>query len=188
MIFSITLEDELYINQQFPLMQDMHFMMNQSGLYIFNDENIVVAWADELKKFEGSPDDTALVAKQKEWRNNIISQYEWNLSAMLNQTEYISKAESNLMTAFMNDVRTTMRQSTLTNKIVDALDALSGLNEEAARWIKDYLIWWKWNVSFGKWKPWQILKRMELVRDAYSKYYVMEISFVDNISQAHSMR
>ena len=52
---------------------------------------------------------------------------------MLNQTEYISKAESDLTTAFMNDVRTTMRQYTLTNKIVDTLDALSGLNEEAAR-------------------------------------------------------
>jgi hypothetical protein len=44
---------------------------------------------------------------------------------MLNQTEYISKAEADLTTAFMFDVRTTMRKYTLTNKFVDALDALS---------------------------------------------------------------
>ena len=143
---------------------------------IFNDESVFVAWADELKKFEWSPDDEALVKRQKEWRNEIISQYDSNLRAMLNQTQYITDSESWLMTAFMNDVRTSMRQYTLTNKIVDALDALSGLNEEAARWIKDYLIWWKWNISFGKWKPWQILKRNKLVQEAYTKYYAMDIS------------
>lgn len=143
---------------------------------IFNDESIFVAWADDLKKFEGSPDDEALVKRQKERRNDIISQYDSNLRAMLNQTQYITEAESKLMTAFMNDVRTSMRQYTLTNQIVDALDSLSWLNEEAARWIKDYLIWWKWNISFWKWTSWQILKRNELVQEAYSKYYAMDLS------------
>lgn len=150
--------------------------------WIFNDESVFVAWADELKTFTGSPDDKALVARQKEWRNEIVSQYESTLQSMLNQTQYISKAEADLTTAFMNDVKTTMRKYTLTNQIVDAIDALSWLNEEAARWIKDYLIWWKWNVSFGKWTSWQILERNKLVKEAYSKFYSMDISKLNKIT------
>lgn len=148
---------------------------------VFNDESVFVAWADEIKSFTWSPDDKALLAKQKEWRNEIISQYDSSLQAMLNQTEYISKAEADLTTSFMNDVRTTMRKYTLTNKFVDALDALSWLNEEAARWIKDYLIWWKWNVSFWKWKPWQIEERLWLVKEAYAKYYAMDITKLNSV-------
>ena len=149
---------------------------------VFNDESVFVAWADEIKSFTWSPDDKALLARQKEWRNEIISQYDSTLQSMLNQTEYISKAEADLTTAFMNDVRTTMRKYTLTNKFVDALDALSWLNEEAARWIKDYLIWWKWNISFWKWKPWQIKDRLKLVQEAYKNYYAMDIAKLNKIT------
>ena len=144
---------------------------------IFNDESTFVAWADEVRQFavpEGWDEELeAAVREQKEWRNSIISSYDSTLQAMLNQTEVISEAETKLTTAFMNDVRTAMRQYTLTNKIVDALDSLSWLNEEAARWIKDYLIWWKWNISFWKWKSWQILSRNSKVKEAYAKYYSM---------------
>ena len=142
---------------------------------IFNDENTFVAWADEIKYLNTWTADTTdkVIRQEKERRNKIVSWYDSTLQAMLNQTEVISEAESRLTTAFMNDIRTSMRQYTLTNMIVDALDALSWLNEEAARWIKDYLIWWKWNISFGKRKAWQILERNNLVKEAYKKYYYM---------------
>lgn len=148
---------------------------------IFNDESVFVAWADELKKFEGSPNDTKLVEQQKEWRNNIVSQYESTLQSLLNQTQYISKAEADLMTSFMFDVRTTMRKYTLTNKMVDALDALGWLNEEAARWIKDYLIWFTWNISFWKLGSKQIKDRLALVQEAYKKYYTMDVTKLNSI-------
>ena len=148
---------------------------------IFNDESVFVAWADELKRFEGSPDDAKLVEQQKEWRNNIVSQYESTLQSLLNQTQYISKAEADLMTSFMFDVRTTMRKYTLTSKVVDALDALGWLNEEAARWIKDYLIGFTWNVSFWKLGSKQIKDRLKLVQEAYKKYYTMDITKLNSI-------
>lgn len=148
---------------------------------IFNDESVFVAWADELKTFEWSPDNTRLLEKQKEYRNWIISQYDSALSSLMSQTQFISDSEKKLNTAFWNDVRQTMRWYTLTNKIVDALDSVSWLNEEAARWIKDYLIWWKWNMTFGAWKPNQILDRNKLVKEAYRNYYYMDISKLNKV-------
>lgn len=154
---------------------------------IFNDESIFVAWADEIKSFAVDPtwDKKALdkvVAQQKEYRNSIINSYDSTLQSMLSQTQIISEAEADLSTAFMNDVRTVMRKYSLTNMMVDAMDALSWLNEEAARWMKDYLIGWKWRISFWKWKPWQILERNKLVQDAYRNYYVMDISKLNSIT------
>lgn len=148
---------------------------------IFNDESVFVAWADELKTFEWSPDNTNLLEKQKEYRNWIISQYDSALSSLMSQTQFISDSEKKLHTAFWNDVRQTMRWYTLTNKIVDALDSVGWLNEEAARWIKDYLIWWKWNMAFGAWKPNQILDRNKLVKEAYRNYYYMDISKLNKV-------
>lgn len=154
---------------------------------IFNDESVFVAWADEIKSFAVDPtwDKKALdkvVKQQKEYRESIINSYDSTLQSMLNQTQIISEAEANLSTAFMNDVRTTMRRYSLTNMMVDAMDALSWLNEEVARWMKDYLIWWKWRISFWKWKPWQILERNKLVQTAYQNYYVMDLSKLNSIT------
>ena len=154
---------------------------------IFNDESVFVAWADEIKSFAVDPtwDKKALdkvVKQQKEYRESIINSYDSTLQSMLNQTQIISEAEADLSTAFMNDVRTTMRRYSLTNMMVDAMDALSWLNEEAARWMKDYLIGWKWRISFWKWKPWQILERNKLVQDAYKNYYVMDLSKLNSIT------
>ena len=154
---------------------------------VFNDESVFVAWADEIKSFAVDPtwDKKALdkvVAQQKEYRESIINSYDSTLQSMLNQTQIISEAEANLSTAFMNDVRTVMRRYSLTNMMVDAMDALSWLNEEAARWMKDYLIGWKWRISFWKWKPWQILERNKLVQTAYQNYYVMDLSKLNSIT------
>jgi len=145
--------------------------------WIFNDESVYVAWADELwaawKK---------TVEEQKEFRKTMVNEYDSTLQTILNQSQFISESERALQGSIMSDVRAMLRQWNLTNLIVDALDAVSWLNEEAARWIKDYLIWWKWNVSFWKWKSSQIIERNELVKKAYAQYYAMDLSKLNKVT------
>jgi hypothetical protein len=47
------------------------------------------------------------------------------LQSIENQSQIISDAERELMVSFMSDVRTDLRKYSLTNKMVDALDAVS---------------------------------------------------------------
>ena len=145
--------------------------------WIFNDESVYVAWADELwaawKK---------TVEEQKEFRKAMVNEYDSTLQTILNQSQFISESERALQGSIMSDVRAMLRQWNLTNLIVDALDAVSWLNEEAARWIKDYLIWWKWNISFWKWKSSQIIERNELVKKAYAQYYAMDLSKLNKVT------
>ena len=145
--------------------------------WIFNDESVYVAWADELwavwKK---------TVEEQKEFRKAMVNEYDSTLQTILNQSQFISESERALQGSIMSDVRAMLRRWNLTNIIVDALDAVSWLNEEAARWIKDYLIWWKWNISFWKWKSSQIIERNDLVKKAYAQYYAMDLAKLNKIT------
>lgn len=147
---------------------------------IFNDQSIFVRGADE--DWEFVVDETETLAKQqeikkeeKEYRERIQNSYLSSLQTILNEWQSVSDAERELMTSFMLDVRTDLRKYDLTSKLVDALDALSWINEEVARWIKNYLIWFGWTVTFGKYKPGDILERYKLVRDAYKGYYDMSL-------------
>ena len=147
---------------------------------IFNDESIFVRGADE--DWEFVVDETETLAKQqeikkeeKEYRERIQNSYLASLQTILNEWQSVSDAERELMTSFMLDVRTDLRKYDLTSKLVDALDALSWINEEVARWIKNYLIWFGWTITFGKYKPGDILERYKLVRDAYKGYYDMSL-------------
>lgn len=147
---------------------------------IFNDQSIFVRGADE--DWEFVVDETETLAKQqeikkeeKEYRERIQNSYLSSLQTILNEWQSVSDAERELMTSFMLDVRTDLRKYDLTSKLVDALDALSWINEEVARWIKNYLIWFGWTITFGKYKPWDILERYKLVRDAYKGYYDMSL-------------
>lgn len=147
---------------------------------IFNDQSIFVRGADE--DWEFVVDETETLAKQqeikkeeKEYRERIQNSYLSSLQTILNEWQSVSDAERELMTSFMLDVRTDLRKYDLTSKLVDALDALSWINEEVARWIKNYLIWFGWTITFGKYKPGDILERYKLVRDAYKGYYDMSL-------------
>lgn len=164
---------------------------------IFNDKNVFVEAADIVKAFDVDPAkklskraEDKLIAQQKEFREEIVNSYNSTFQSMMNQTQIISESERKLLSSFMQDVRTDLKKYDLTNMLSDASDALSWLNEEAARWIKDYLIWFKWIVSF--WKAWskQIMDRYNLVKEAYEWYYQLSIDKLAKIkptSQAEDL-
>lgn len=152
---------------------------------IFNDESILVRWADEVnvdEKFnwrfwEDDEDvERRLTKEQKRLRENIQNQYTATLKAIENQSQIISDAERELMVSFMSDVRTDLRKYSLTNKMVDALDAVSWMWEEVARWMKNYIIWLRWMWAYGKmWTSAGIWARYDKVREAYRSFYNMPL-------------
>ena len=150
---------------------------------IFNNEIDFIAAADDditwaFKIEDNRSEEKKLETRrqEKEYKSQIVNSYNSTLQAMLNQTQVITEAERKAMVAFMNDVRSDLRQYTLTNMLVDALDSVSWLNEEAARWIKQYLIWWKSTILFWTWKPDQIMTRYGMVKEAYERYYDMTLN------------
>lgn len=149
---------------------------------IFNDESILVRWADEVdvdesqRFWEDSLDVENRVAKeQKRLRENIQNQYAATLKAIENQSQIISDSERELMVSFMSDVRTDLRKYSLTNKMVDALDAVSWMWEEVARWMKNYIIWLRWMWTYGKFRTADIWARYDKVREAYRSFYNMPL-------------
>lgn len=151
---------------------------------IFNDESILVRWADEVnvdEKFnwrfwEDSDDvERRLTKEQKRLRENIQNQYAATLKAIENQSQIISDSERELMVSFMSDVRTDLRKYSLTNKMVDALDAVSWMWEEVARWMKNYIIWLRWMWTYGKFRTADIWARYDKVREAYRSFYNMPL-------------
>lgn len=158
---------------------------------IFNDESIFIKAADEIETF--LPEDyktfyrsidkaqDIAVAKEKERRDKIVNGYNSTIQSMSNWNHIVSEAENKLLTSFMHDVRATLKKSSLTNMIVDASDALAWLNEEAARWMKDYLIWFTWQMTF--WAIWskQIMERYAKVKNIYAQYYSLGLDRLNKI-------
>lgn len=151
---------------------------------IFNDESILVRWADEVSvdekfnwRFWEDNDDVErrLTKEQKRLRENIQNQYSATLQAIENQSQIISDAERELMVSFMSDVRTDLRKYSLTNKMVDALDAVSWMWEEVARGMKNYIIWLGWMWTYGKFRTADIWARYDKVREAYRSFYNMPL-------------
>ena len=155
---------------------------------IFNDESILVRWADEVnvdEKFnwrfwEDDEDvERRLTKEQKKLRENIQNQYSATLQAIENQSQIISDTERELMVSFMSDVRTDLRKYSLTNKMVDALDAVSWMWEEVARWMKNYIIWLRWMWTYGKFRTADIWARYDKVREAYRTFYNMPLESLE---------
>ena len=157
---------------------------------IFDDESIMIKSADDVdiwftkRPFES--DDAAerrFKRQEKAIRENIDNQYLATLKSIENQWQIITDAERELMVSFMSDVRTDLRKYSLTNKMVDALDAVSWMWEEVARWLKSYVIglWWMWKFweNISRW----IWERYSLVRDAYRWYYNMSLEQLWKITQ-----
>lgn len=149
---------------------------------IFNDESILVRWADEVdvdesqRFWEDSLDvENRVTKEQKRLRENIQNQYAATLKAIENQSQIISDSERELMVSFMSDVRTDLRKYSLTNKMVDALDAVSWMWEEVARWMKNYIIWLRWMWTYGKFRTADIWARYDKVREAYRSFYNMPL-------------
>lgn len=153
---------------------------------IFNDESVFVKWADDFWEYAVDEsmtlsEQTSIKNAEKEFREQVQNDYLSTLQSLLNEGQIISDAERELMTSFMLDVRTDLRKYSLTSKLVDWLDALSWLNEEVARWIKNYLIWFRWTITFGKFTTKQIIERYKLVRDAYRWFYNMPLEQLGRI-------
>lgn len=152
---------------------------------IFWDENIFVKSADLEKSFTTKSWTEKDLKKAAEaelaYRDEVVNQYNSTLQSMMNETQIVERAENKLLTSFMYDVRTELRKYNLTNMIVDATDELAWLNEEAARWIKDYLIWFKWQLFF--WKFWwkQMMDRYNLVKQAYQEYYSLDLNRLSKV-------
>lgn len=158
---------------------------------IFNDESVFVKWADEIwapvldaSKEITEKERNQLIKDEKEYRENMTNDYNATLQQILNWWQVITDSERNLMSSVLHDTRAKMRQYSLTNKMVDALDILSWINEEAARWIKDYLIWFTWQLTFWSFNAKQIVKRLWDVKEAYSRFYPLSIAKMNGIKPA----
>ena len=151
---------------------------------IFNDDTFLVKWADEIdvewwrsrRFWEGKESkERRLTKEQERVRENIQNQYAATLKAIENESQIISDAERNLMTSFMWDVRTDLRKYSLTNKMVDALDAVAWMWEEVARWMKNYIIGLRWMWTYGKFRTADIWARYDKVKEAYRAFYNMPL-------------
>ena len=150
---------------------------------IFNDESIFVKWADEVwvpvldpTKEITERERNQLIKEEKEYREKITNDYNATLQQIMNWWQIITDWERNLMSSVLHDTRAKLRRYTLTNKLLDWLDILSWVNEEAARWIKDYLIWFTWQLTFWSFNSKQIVKRLWDVKEAYARFYPLSIA------------
>ena len=158
---------------------------------IFNDESIFVKWADEVwvpvldpTKEITERERNQLIKDEKEYREKITNDYNATLQQIMNWWQIITDWERNLMSSVLHDTRAKLRRYTLTNKLLDWLDILSWVNEEAARWIKDYLIWFTWQLTFWSFNSKQIVKRLWDVKEAYARFYPLSIARLNWVKPA----
>ena len=83
------------------------------------------------------------------YRETITNEYNSTLQWMLNNFQIANEWDRKLATSIWWNVRTILRQYTLTNQLVDAMDATLWINEEIVRWIKWYVLWFWGTTSFG---------------------------------------
>ena len=156
---------------------------------IFNNQNTFVKAADEVGDDIIDPTKPVTekqkqkdIKKEIQYREKVTNDYNSTLQTIMNHWQVIDEGERKLSTSIMHDIRTKLRQYSLTNKLVDSLDILSWTNEEAARWIKDYLIWFMWQMTFWSYDTKGIVKRLRDVQEAYSKFYPMNIASLNSIT------
>ena len=153
---------------------------------IFDDEDILVKTADEFGlKVSDSADAKEIEKIQKEnikHRRNLSNQYNEALQAIQNQQRITSEWERKLTSRMLNNSRSTARKFTLTNRLVEATDMVSWLEEEAARMMKAWLLWWKNIITFGRMNREEPLKRLAQVQEAYKRFYTMWLEWVENIT------
>jgi len=138
--------------------------------------DFVTPWMSDKQKAKAE-------IEMKEYRENMINSYASTMQSILNQWQIVSEAESKISASIMSDVRAKLRKYSLTNWIVDTLDAVSWLNEEAARWIKDYLVgtWAQIRAVFSSKTMRWVKDRLEEVQTAYRTYYNTELSKLNSI-------
>lgn len=153
---------------------------------IFDDEDILVKTADEFDLKVADTSDAKEVAKiekiNKDYRRKISNQYSEVLQSIQNQQRVVSEWERKLISRVFNNARSAARKYSLTNRLVEATDMVSWLDEEASRMIKSWLLWWKNIISFWKANRDEPLKRLEEVKEAYWRFYNMGLDAINNIA------
>ena len=152
---------------------------------IFDDESIIVKSIDELNAKtpeNNSPKEIARVEElNKEYSKKIVNQYNEVLQAIQNQQQVVSEAERHLASRMLNNARSIAQQYSLTNRLVETSNMVWGLEEEAARMMKYWLVWFKSDLTF--WRYWsdKVLKRLKDTQDAYKVFYTKSLEEVNNI-------
>ena len=153
---------------------------------IFDDENITVKGAEEFWL------EIARTADSKEWakiakintdyRRKVSNQYNEVLQSIQNQQRVVTEWERKLTSRMLNNGRSMARKYSLTNRLVEATDMVSWLDEEASRMIKGWLLWWENVISFWTLNRDEPLKRLKETQEAYKKFYTMWLDAVNNIA------
>lgn len=161
---------------------------------MFDNESVFLKWADDVwydtpSRFknktlsEGQLWD--LKRDEEEYRKSVVNEYNDAMQAVMNNTQIITDSERKLMSAVMRNARSSMRKFTLTQKLLDAADSVTWLNEEVARDLKNYVIWfWAW-ASFWTWDKEWVVDRWQLVKDAYRNYYQLDLESIWKIKPAN---
>ena len=152
---------------------------------IFDDENILVKSQDDLlKEIATSTDDKEIKkveAANRKYKREAVNQYNEVLQTIMNQGTLVSDAERKLTSRMLNNARSTAMKYTLTKKLVDASNMVWWLEEEAARMVKYWLVWFWANMTFWKFFTKDVLKRLKDTQDAYRKFYTQSLEDINNI-------
>lgn len=152
---------------------------------IFDDENILVKSQDDLlKEIATSTDDKEIKkveAANRKYKREAVNQYNEVLQTIMNQGTLVSDAERKLTSRMLNNARSTAMKYTLTKRLVDASNMLWWLEEEAARMVKYWLVWFWANMTFWKFFTKDVLKRLKDTQDAYRKFYTQSLEDINNI-------
>lgn len=152
---------------------------------IFDDESIMIKTMDEVDaavpKDNSAKEIERVDRLNKEYKKRITNQYNEVLQGIQNQQQIVSEAERNLSSRMLNNARSIAKKYTLTNRIVNAANMTWGLEEEAARMVKYWLIWFKTNLTFGRFWTKQVMERLADTKKAYEKFYTMSLDSLNNI-------
>lgn len=185
------LEDKIYITlsdwQEIKLREAWDLSVDSWKEKIFWDKEAYVKWDEyitrEPSKWEKYMPwyEERAQKRRDEQLKKITNSYNSTLQSIMNNSNTIDNAEKEFMTAFMYDIRRKLRQSSLTNIIVDAIDASSWVNEKASRWIKDYVIWFINKTTWWlAWEEW-LMNRWNKVKEAYTEYYTKSLDELDKL-------
>jgi len=152
---------------------------------LFNSDNEIIAWADELAKTPITTD----MSNYKRWiieKENaeivkwIENNYEEWLRSYMNGSEMVSQAERDLLNTTLTAARQIAKKYTSTNTIAETDNALASINEEIIRRFKADILWltWKFSKWWQRWDIWTriqgwIMDKWERVQDRYAQYYSM---------------
>lgn len=152
---------------------------------IFDDESIIVKSIDELNAKTPKSNNPKEIAKveelNKEYSKRVVNQYNEVLQSIQNQQQVVSEAERALSSRMLNNARNIAQKYSLTNRLVETSNMVWWLEEEAARMIKYWLVWFKTDLTFWRFWSEKVMKRLADTQEAYRVFYTKSLEEVNNI-------